>query len=151
MKRLISIALAALMALSVLSCSGAKNGGESNGATSDTSNSTASTAGQSTTTSDTSAVLTTVTEAPQPAMNISVSKIKKNYAILVWDAVEGAAKYRVFRKDGEEWTYERDTYELSVYIGDLTENTEYTFGIRALDSNKKYLDSAPTPVTFTTK
>ena len=150
MKRLISIALAALMALSVLSCSGAKNGGESNGATSETTNTT-STAGQSTAASDTSAVLTTVTEAPQPAMNISVSKLKKNYAILVWDAVEGAAKYRVFRKDGEEWTYERDTYELSVYIGDLTENTEYTFGIRALDSNKKYLDSAPTPITFTTK
>ena len=56
-----------------------------------------------------------------------------------WDAVAGAAKYRVYYKGRNGWTKLVDTASTSTLDKDVVSGTNYTYTIRAMDSNGNHL------------
>ena len=58
---------------------------------------------------------------------------------LTWDAYKGAVKYRVFIKNGTSWKGIGDTASLSFEHKNLKNNTAYTYTVRALDKNGKFM------------
>ena len=56
-----------------------------------------------------------------------------------WDAVAGASKYRVYYKGRNGWTKLTDTTSTSVLDEDVASGTNYTYTIRAMDSNNNHL------------
>ena len=56
-----------------------------------------------------------------------------------WDAVAGASKYRVYYKGSNGWTKLTDTTGTSAFDEDVASGTNYTYTIRAMDSNDNHL------------
>ena len=56
-----------------------------------------------------------------------------------WDAVAGASKYRVYYKGRNGWTKLEDTTGTSVLDTDVASGTNYTYTIRAMDSDNNHL------------
>jgi len=56
--------------------------------------------------------------------------------------VSGAAKYRVFVKNGSSWKKLKDTTSTSYTHKGLKENTEYTYTVRCISSTGKSYTSA---------
>ncbi|MBQ3264801.1 MAG: hypothetical protein IJH07_03400 [Ruminococcus sp.] len=56
-----------------------------------------------------------------------------------WDAVAGASKYRVYYKGRNGWTKLIDTSSTSAVDTDVASGTNYTYTIRAMDSNGNHL------------
>ncbi|MBE6824301.1 MAG: hypothetical protein E7513_03030 [Ruminococcaceae bacterium] len=61
---------------------------------------------------------------------------------LTWGKVSGAAKYRVFVKNGSSWKKLKDTTSTSYTHKGLKENTEYTYTVRCISSTGKSYTSA---------
>ena len=63
-------------------------------------------------------------------------------AKITWGKVTGAAKYRVFYKDSSgKWTKIADTTSTSYTWTKAKSGTKYTFTVRCLDKNNKYIGS----------
>ena len=59
-----------------------------------------------------------------------------------WPASKGAAKYRVFIKNSSgEWVKVKDTTGLSIAYTNVTAGKTYTFTVRCMDSNGKYISA----------
>ena len=56
-----------------------------------------------------------------------------------WDKVSGAAQYRVFYKDKNNWTKICDSASDSVIDSDVVSGNTYTFTVRALDKNGNHI------------
>lgn len=56
-----------------------------------------------------------------------------------WDAIPGAAKYRVYYRGGSGWTKLVDTASTTALDTDVVSGTNYTYTIRAMDSNGNHL------------
>lgn len=56
-----------------------------------------------------------------------------------WNAVSGASKYRVYYRGRNGWTKLADTTGTSVLDTDVVSGTNYTYTIRAMDSNDNHL------------
>ena len=56
-----------------------------------------------------------------------------------WTAYEGAAKYRLFTKNGTSWKKVADTADLFYVHKGLTAYTEYIYTVRAMDKDGKYI------------
>ncbi len=71
---------------------------------------------------------------PAPEL-VSVTKGEKGVKV-VWDAVEGAVKYRVYRKtEGEKWTFMKAVKKTSFTDTSAETGKTYFYTVRALDGN----------------
>ncbi|MCR5005211.1 MAG: hypothetical protein K6A77_04850 [Clostridiales bacterium] len=71
----------------------------------------------------------------------SISANQKTGFTISWKAVKGAAKYRLFRKSGSSWKTIGTTQETSLTHTGLSNNTTYTYTVRALDKDGKFLSA----------
>ena len=60
---------------------------------------------------------------------------------VVWNAVEGAAKYRVFRYAGSNWKRIGDTAAATFTDTSAAPGAEYTYTVRCLDADGAYISS----------
>ncbi len=58
---------------------------------------------------------------------------------ITWNAIDGAAKYRVYYKGRNGWTKMVDTASTSYLDTDVKSGTNYTYTIRAMDSKSNHL------------
>ncbi len=75
------------------------------------------------------------------APKITKFENKNGSTKITWGKTTGASKYRLFvKKDGtKSWTKITDTASLSATHKSLTNNKEYTYTVRALNSKGKYI------------
>lgn len=83
---------------------------------------------------------------PQP-MYVTNSK---SGVTLSWTAYDEIAKYRVFVKNGANWTIVGDTTEESYTYTNVQEGTEYCFTVRGMDKSGKYCTGYYTPGVYVT-
>ena len=69
---------------------------------------------------------------------VSITAGSKGFAV-GWTPYEGAAKYRLFYKSGSGWKKIGDTAGTSMNHLGLSDDTEYTYTVRALNGNGKYI------------
>ena len=60
---------------------------------------------------------------------------------ITWKAVKGAKYYRVFVKNGSSWKALGDTAATSYTATKRTSGTKYTYTVRAMDANKKFVSA----------
>ena len=75
--------------------------------------------------------------APTPVVK-SLNNVEDGVKIS-WYKVDGAAQYRVYYKGRNGWTKLTDTVSNSVIDYDVVSGTNYTYTIRALDSNGNHI------------
>ena len=74
----------------------------------------------------------------------------KGGVTVAWNAEKGAVKYRLFYKTNASWQRVGDTADTSLNHTGLTDGVAYTYTVRALDKNNKYIsDFDPAGVTHT--
>ena len=81
----------------------------------------------------------TFTYIAQPA--IKGFESTKEGLTLSWDAVDGAAAYRIVRKNGTKWTTLADTEGTSYLDADVVLGTQYTYTIRCLNKKGAFASS----------
>lgn len=64
-----------------------------------------------------------------------------NSTKITWDKIEGAFKYRIFIKNGDSWKTVGESYTNSFTHKNLTPGTTFTYTIRCVDSNGKFVSS----------
>lgn len=62
-----------------------------------------------------------------------------NSTKITWNKVEGAFKYRIFIKNGSSWKTVGESYTNSFTHSNLTQNKEYIYTVRCVDSNGKFI------------
>ena len=58
---------------------------------------------------------------------------------LTWEPVEGAAKYRLYHKDGAGWTRIAETAETTYFDEDVTAGKSYTYTIRCVNAKGNFI------------
>ena len=75
--------------------------------------------------------------APEISKTESVNGGEK----LTWNKVNGAAKYRVYFKDGKKWTRISDTTSTSLVDKNVVSGRNYTYTVRCISDNAKSFTS----------
>lgn len=70
---------------------------------------------------------------------ISSIKPSANGLNIAWNAVSGAAKYRLFYRSGTSWKAIGTIAGTSMEVTNLTDQKEYLYTVRATDANGKYI------------
>ncbi|MDD6312612.1 MAG: fibronectin type III domain-containing protein, partial [Firmicutes bacterium] len=69
---------------------------------------------------------------------------------LVWNAVDGAAKYRVAQKIDGAWVAVKDTYDTAVYVKGLDAGTDYEFAVMPIAADKSRMAASYDDVSIAT-
>lgn len=75
------------------------------------------------------------------APRVSAIQNGNGYTQLTWAAVKGASKYRVFVKNGSSWKKLADTKATSYKNTAVKGGTAYTYTVRAMDGNGKFVSA----------
>ncbi|MBR2263490.1 MAG: hypothetical protein IJ917_03965, partial [Firmicutes bacterium] len=81
-----------------------------------------------------------ITYVAAPKISSITANTKTGFTIS-WKEVKGAAQYRLFRRSGSSWKTIGTTQETSLTHTGLTNNTTYTYTVRALDKNGQFLSA----------
>ncbi len=128
-RKWISLALAVLLLLSAATLPAAASNGDAIAKPS--APPTAAEVGESTITAVAATAASAADDAAWPAIT-SVTPTTKGF-VVKWSAYTDAAAYRLFVKNGARWKRVGDTTALTYTHTGLTDNTGYTYTVRALD------------------
>lgn len=81
-----------------------------------------------------------ITYVAAPKISSITANTKTGFTVS-WKEVKGAAQYRLFRRSGSSWKTIGTTQETSLTHTGLTNNTTYTYTVRALDKNGQFLSA----------